>query len=55
MSAEGSTAIDEASERSSKAARVEHFTVEERVARGKAARADVPRSAHGRGSRRRIV
>ena len=47
MSADGSTATDEASERSSKAGRVEHFTVEERVARGKAARADIPRSAHG--------
>ena len=46
MSAEGSTAVDEASERSSKAGRVEHFTVEERVARGKAARAEIPRSAH---------
>ncbi len=45
MSAEGSTATDEASKRSSKARRVEHFTVEERVARGKAVRADVPRSA----------
>ena len=45
MSAEGSTATDEASKRSSKASRVEHFTVEERVARGKAVRADVPRSA----------
>ena len=29
------------------AARVEHFSVGERVARGKAARADVPRSSHG--------
>ena len=47
MSADGTTAIDEVSERSSKAGRVEHFTVEERVARGKAARAEVPRSAHG--------
>ena len=45
MSAEGSTATDEASKRSTKARRVEHFTVEERVARGKAVRADVPRSA----------
>ena len=34
------------SERPSKAGRVKHFTVEERVARGKAARAEVPRSAH---------
>ena len=47
MSADGSTATDEVSERSSKAGRVEHLTVEERVARGKAARAEVPRSAHG--------
>ena len=47
MSADGSTATDEVSESSSKAGRVEHLTVEERVARGKAARAEVPRSAHG--------
>ena len=47
MSAEGSTATDQASGRSSTAGRVEHFTVEERVARGKAARAEVPRSSHG--------
>ena len=46
MSGDGSAAVGEVSERSSKAARVEHFTVDERVARGKAARADVPRSAH---------
>ena len=41
MSADGSTATDEVSERSSKAERVEHLTVEERVARAKA-RAKVP-------------
>ena len=35
-----------ASEESRPAARVDHFTVEERVARGKAARGDVPRSTH---------
>jgi uncharacterized protein (DUF2252 family) len=46
MSGDGSTAVEEASERSSKAGRVEHVTVDERVARGKAARAEVPRSAH---------
>jgi uncharacterized protein (DUF2252 family) len=33
--------------RSAKGAKVEHFTVAERAARGKAARADVPRRAHG--------
>ena len=33
--------------RSGKAAKVEHFTTAERAARGKAARAEVPRSAHG--------
>ena len=47
MNADGTTATDEVSERSSKAGRVEHLTVDERVARGKAARAEVPRSAHG--------
>ena len=31
---------------SSRAARVEHFTPAERAARGKAARAEVPRSSH---------
>jgi Uncharacterized protein conserved in bacteria (DUF2252) len=46
MSGDGSAAVDEVSERSTKAARVEHLTVDERVARGKAARAEVPRSAH---------
>ena len=46
MSGDGSAAVGAVSERSSKAARVAHFTVDERVARGKAARADVPRSAH---------
>ena len=46
MSADGSTATDEVSERSSKVGRVEHLTVEERVAKGKAARAEAPRSAH---------
>ena len=46
MSGDGSAAVDEVSERSSKAARVEHLTVDERVARGKAARAAVPRSSH---------
>ena len=35
-----------AAENSRPAARVDHFTVEERVARGKAARGDVPRSTH---------
>ena len=47
MSDDGSTAADEVSKSSSKAGPVEHLTVEERVARGKAARAEVPRSAHG--------
>ena len=35
-----------AAENSRPAARVDHFTVEERVARGKAARGEVPRSTH---------
>ena len=35
-------------EAASTAARVEHFTVAERTARGKAARAEVPRASHGR-------
>ena len=40
------TAKDKVTARSSQAGRVEHFTVDERAARGKAARAEVPRSAH---------
>jgi uncharacterized protein (DUF2252 family) len=36
-----------AARRPSRARVVTHFTVDERVARGKAARADVPRSSHG--------
>jgi uncharacterized protein (DUF2252 family) len=39
-------AVHEVDERSSKAGRVEHLTVSERAASGKAARAEVPRSAH---------
>jgi uncharacterized protein (DUF2252 family) len=38
---------DESSPRRTRATQVEHFTVAERAARGKAARADVPRSVHG--------
>ncbi len=37
----------DAAKRPSAAARVEHFTVAERVARGKATRAEVPRASHG--------
>ena len=38
---------EESSPRRAPAAKVEHFTVAERAARGKAARAEVPRTSHG--------
>ncbi len=46
MSTEVSPEAHEVSPIAAKAARVEHFSVGERAARGKAARADVPRTAH---------
>ena len=46
MSKNETAPVREASERSSKAGRVEHLSEVERAARGKAARAEVPRSAH---------
>ena len=48
MSADGNTSEHEVAGTSGHAGRVEHFSVAERVARGKAARAEVPRSTHGR-------
>ena len=47
MSTDVSSADDGVRRRTSPARRVEHFSVEERAARGKAARAEVPRSVHG--------
>jgi uncharacterized protein (DUF2252 family) len=46
LMASGTGVNHEVDERSGKARRVEHFTVGERAARGKAARAEVPRSSH---------
>src|SRR5690349_15858002 len=46
MSTEVTSAEDNVTGGSSHAGRVEHFTVAERAARGKAARAEVPRSSH---------
>jgi hypothetical protein len=46
LMASGTGVDHEVDERSGKARRVEHFTVGERAARGKAARAEVPRSSH---------
>ena len=46
MSTDVSTTTHEVGRSAGQAGRVEHFSVAERVARGKAARAEVPRSSH---------
>ena len=46
MSTDPSGLVHKPGEKSGRVGRVEHFTVDERAARGKAARAEIPRSAH---------
>ena len=46
MSTDVISATHEVSSRAGQTGRVEHFSLRERAARGKAARAEVPRSAH---------